>query len=73
MFFLTLTSVVDDEQSILAFTGVVTRDISADTELSGTAVQVWIQTFIDVYKKMKGISISPSICAFTFASSLLNV
>ena len=63
MLFLTLACVVDVEQSILAFTGVIARNISTDTELSRTAVQIWIQAFIDVFKtnkKTKGIRIIPS-------------
>ena len=51
MFFLTLASVVDVEQSILALTGVIARNISTDTKFSRTAVQIWIQAFIDVFKK----------------------
>lgn len=57
-----MASVVDVEQSSLAFTGVVTGSVYTDAELSRTAKQVWIQTFIDVLKKkkMKGISMTSS-------------
>lgn len=49
-----MASVVDVEQSSLAFTGVVTGSVYTDAELPRTAKQVWIQTFIDVFKnKMK--------------------
>lgn len=56
-----MASAVDVEQSSLAFTGVVTGSVYTDAELPRTAKQVWIQTFIDVFKnKMKGISMTSS-------------
>lgn len=61
IFSLTLASVVDVEQSSLAFTGVVTGSVYTNAELPRTAKQVWIQTFIDVFKnKMKWLSMTSS-------------
>lgn len=51
--YLTLTGVVYEVQAVLAFAAVVTRYVFTNTEFSGTAEQVLIQAFIDVYTKTK--------------------